>query len=142
MEDKPEWRAHLVLSLILIGQSFIDWSAPEGPWQAKSFTVGVIAMVGLGFLYSAKYRWQFGRTGVIPYLNNYQCDDNKIAISSLVEAAIAIGFVVVLNSIPDGFVSTPVPAALLILLYASLMMLHALYAWLVCNGPLRDDEEE
>ena len=142
MGEKPEWRWQLGLGLILVLQSFIEWEAPVGPWQEESFTRGVIALIGLGFIYVAKYRWQFETTGVIPYLRLYRCEPKKIVEHASYEAILSLCFVFLLGYLANGEISIPAPAPLLVLLYSSLMFLHAIYAWLVIFGPLKNNDEE
>ncbi len=141
MGKEPEWRWQLVVGLICVAQSFVEWNTPEGPWQEQTFTRGVIALVGLGFVYVAKYRWQFRTEGLIPYLKIYRCEPQQIAIISAVEGVAAIGLILLLNTLSENGLFVPVPTSLILLLYAMLMFLHAAYAWLVIKGPLRDEEE-
>lgn len=140
MTEQVEWRWQLGLGLICVGQSFISWDTPAGPWESPSFSSGVIALVGLGLLYIAKYRWQFEKNGLIPYLNIYSCEREKIALVSLAEGMAAIVIMQIFNYLPENGFSVPVPAPLILLLYASLMFLHAIYAWLVISGPLSETE--
>ncbi|MDC3291007.1 hypothetical protein OAV27_00775 [Euryarchaeota archaeon] len=141
MAKEPEWRWQLVVGLICVAQSFVEWNTPEGPWQEQSFTRGVIALVGLGFVYVAKYRWQFRKDGLIPYLKIYRCKPQQIAMVSVVDGVAAIALILLLKNLSENGVFVPVPASLILLLYAMLMFLHAAYAWLVIEGPLRDEEE-
>ncbi len=141
MAKEPEWRWQLVVGLICVAQSFVEWNTPEGPWQEQSFTRGVIALVGLGFVYVAKYRWQFRKDGLIPYLKIYRCKPQQIARVSAVDGMAAITLILLLKTLSENDVFVPVPAPLILLLYAMLMFLHAAYAWLVIEGPLRDEEE-
>ena len=141
MAKEPEWRWQLVVGLICVAQSFVEWNTPEGPWQEQTFTRGVIALVGLGFVYVAKYRWQFRKDGLIPYLKIYRCKPQQIAMVSVVDGVAAIALILLLKNLSENGVFVPVPASLILLLYAMLMFLHAAYAWLVIEGPLRDEEE-
>jgi len=141
MAKEPEWRWQLVVGLICVAQSFVEWNTPEGPWQEQSFTRGVIALVGLGFVYVAKYRWQFRKDGLIPYLKIYRCKPQQIAMVSVIDGVAAIALILLLKNLSENDVFVPVPASLILLLYAMLMFLHAAYAWLVIEGPLRDEEE-
>jgi len=141
MAKEPEWRWQLAIGLICIAQSFVNWDTPEGPWQAQSFTRGVIALVGLGFVYVAKYRWQFRKNGLIPYLKIYRCEPQQIAMVSTVDGLAAITLILLLKILSENGIFVPVPAPLILLLYAMLMFLHAAYAWLVIKGPLQDEEE-
>jgi hypothetical protein len=141
MAKEPEWRWQLAIGLICIAQSFVNWDTPEGPWQAQSFTRGVIALVGLGFVYVAKYRWQFRKNGLIPYLKIYRCEPQQIAMVSTVDGLAAITLILLLKILSENGIFVPVPAPLILLLYAMLMFLHAAYTWLVIKGPLQDEEE-
>lgn len=140
MGKEVNWWAHALLGLLLTGQAFFSWGAPAGPWQAPSFTIGLLGLVGLGFLWSAKLRVMFGVSAVIPYLDSYRYEREKIPLYIAADAGAGLLAVFILNAIPNNWVITaPEPAAMIMLLYACLMGLHALYAWLVIGGPLKGE---
>ena len=60
---------------------------------------------------------------------------------SVVDGLTAIALILLLKNLSENGLFVPVPASLILLLYAMLMFLHAAYAWLVIEGPLRDEEE-
>ena len=140
MGEDVKWGLHTIIGAVLVGQTFFSWGAPAGPWDAPSFTIGVIGLVGLGFLWVAKHRFIFQRGGIIPYLDGYRIEMERIPLLALADAGIGLLLFFLLGAIPDGgIVETPDPAPLIMLLYVCLMGLHALYAWLVISGPLRDE---
>jgi hypothetical protein len=60
---------------------------------------------------------------------------------STVDGLAAITLILLLKILSENGIFVPVPAPLILLLYAMLMFLHAAYAWLVIKGPLQDEEE-
>ena len=141
MEGKPEWRWQLCIGLILALQSFVEWGAPDGPWDEESFTRGLLSLIGLGFIYVAKFRWQFETNGIIPYLRLYQCENKKVPFYAGIESLMSLFLVFTLKYLAINEMAIPKPTPLIVLLYSSLMFLHASYAWLVISGPLNDEEE-
>lgn len=140
MGEEVKWHLPLAIGLIFTSQTFLDWGAPEGPWDSSTFSSGVLGLVGLGALYTAKYRIQFQRNGLIPYLNFYRCERGKIPLYILAEGLIILGLMIALNNLNGGFLNVPKPAPLILLLYACLFGLHSLYAWMVIHGPLKESE--
>lgn len=129
-------RLHALLGIVLVSQSLFDWSAPGGPWSEPSFTRGVIALFGLGVLYSAGFRMLFGQKGWIPYLRLWRVRPELI--SKLTGGA---GAITILAAVAMGNDSTLPPTfSLFSLLFGLLLLLYAAYAWLVISGPLREDD--
>ena len=142
MTEEPEWRWQLALGLALVLQSFTNWSAPGGPWNDESFTRGVIALTGLGFLYTAEFRRRFRVAGVIPYLRLHRCEPEQISVRVGTGGALMLALTIVLGRLSLKGVSIPDAASLIALMLALLMFLYAAYAWLVISGPLAEFDEE
>ena len=88
-------------------------------------------------LYLAWYRQTFGVWGVIPALQMWTQPTSSIRIL----AALGIAFVFTAQIIGNSLENLPAPMAMFIMLSGLLMLLTSLYAWLVLEGPLGDEEE-
>ncbi|HIL49521.1 MAG TPA: hypothetical protein EYG23_00515, partial [Candidatus Poseidoniales archaeon] len=60
-KQEPEWRIHAVAGSLLLLDVLTIGLAPAGPWDSKSFTLGVMGMTGLCLCYVAWYRVTFSR---------------------------------------------------------------------------------
>ena len=67
MGEDIEWRVFALTGIICVVQTFFDL-APEGPWDSRSFTRGVIGLIGIGCLYISWFRYIFNQKGVIPII--------------------------------------------------------------------------
>ena len=88
-------------------------------------------------LYLAWYRHTFGMWGVIPALSMW----TQPKCSTRVLAALGVAFVFSAQIIGNSLENLPDPMAMIIMLSGLLMLLTSLYAWLVFEGPLSDEEE-
>jgi hypothetical protein len=62
MGEDIEWRVFALTGIICVVQTFFDL-APEGPWDSRSFTRGVIGLIGIGCLYISWFRFTFNQKG-------------------------------------------------------------------------------
>jgi len=110
--------------------------APAGPWDAASFSLGVIGLTGMVLLYVAWYRFTFKRRGLIPWLDLWQdpAGSSKKAIIAGV-ATIALAWVFG-NPLQEQM---PDPSGLILTLIGLLMLLNGIYVKLSI-GPLADSE--
>nr|AIE98731.1 hypothetical protein [uncultured marine group II/III euryarchaeote KM3_07_G11] len=128
-------RLNALIGIVFVCQSMFVWSSPEGPWNDPSFTRGVIALVGCGFLYSAGFQMLFRKKGWIPYLRLWKTEPTSIAKITGVA-----GVVTIVAAVGMGNDSTlPATFSLISLLFGFLLLLYAAYAWLVISGPLREE---
>jgi len=128
-------RVNALIGIVFVCQSMFVWSAPEGPWNDPSFSRGVIALVGCGFLYSAGFQMLFGKKGWIPYLRLW-----NTAPTSIAKITGAAGVITIVAAVGMGNDSTLPPTfSLISLLFGFLLLLYAAYAWLVISGPLREE---
>jgi len=88
-------------------------------------------------LYLAWYRHTFGMWGVIPALSMWKQPKS----STRILAALGVAFVFSARFMGHTLETLPDPMAMLIMLSGLLMLLTSLYAWLVLEGPLGDEEE-
>ena len=138
--DGPTQSRHPVvagLGTLLILSTLVTGWAPDGPWGSESFTRGVFGLAGGFMLYLAWYRHTFGMWGVIPALHMWTQPKSSIRIL----AALGIAFVFTAQIIGNTLENLPAPMAMFIMLSGLLMLLTSLYAWLVIEGPLADEEE-
>ncbi len=110
--------------------------APAGPWDAESFSLGVIGLAGIVLLYVAWYRFTFKRRGLIPWLDLWQdpAGSSQKAIIAGV-ATIALAWVLG-NPLQEQM---PDPSGLILTLIGLLMLLNGIYVKLSI-GPLADSE--
>ncbi|GIR33912.1 MAG: hypothetical protein CM15mP47_1380 [Methanobacteriota archaeon] len=71
MATIPEWRWITLAGLVMVAQTMFD-IAPEGPWDASSFTRGLIGLSGLCCLYIGWFRYTFRQNGIIPSINRWR----------------------------------------------------------------------
>mgnify|MGYP003320983842 FL=1 len=138
--DEPTQSRHPAvagLGTLLVLSTLVTGWAPDGPWGSESFTRGVFGLAGGFMLYLAWYRHTFGMWGVIPALHMWTQPKSSIRIL----AALGIAFVFTAQIIGNSLENLPAPMAMFIMLSGLLMLLTSLYAWLVLEGPLGDEEE-
>ena len=138
--DEPTQSRHPAvagLGTLLVLSTLVTGWAPDGPWGSESFTRGVFGLAGGFMLYLAWYRHTFGVWGVIPALHMWTQPTSSIRIL----AALGIAFVFTAQIIGNSLENLPAPMAMFIMLSGLLMLLTSLYAWLVLEGPLSDEEE-
>ena len=138
--DEPTQSRHPAvagLGTLLVLSTLVTGWAPDGPWGSESFTRGVFGLAGGFMLYLAWYRHTFGMWGVIPALHMWTQPTSSIRIL----AALGIAFVFTAQIIGNSLENLPAPMAMFIMLSGLLMLLTSLYAWLVLEGPLGDEEE-
>lgn len=121
---------------LLICSTFVTGWAPQGPWGAESFSRGMFGLIGGFMIYFAWYRHTFGMWGVIPALHMWENPQSSIRI--LAALGVSLFFSAYLVGTID---SAPAPLSLILLLSALLILLTSVYAWLVFEGPLGDEEE-
>ena len=132
----PEWRAHAAAGALLLLDTLALGYAPAGPWDAASFSLGVIGLTGMVLLYVAWYRFTFKRPGLIPWLDLWQDpagSSKKVIIAGV--ATIALAWVLG-NPLQEQM---PDPSGLILTLIGLLMLLNGIYVKLSI-GPLADSE--
>ncbi len=136
--DPPSFRELFGIGTLLLTLTLLPGWAPAGPWDAPSFTRGIVGLIGAAAIYVGWYRYTFKINGIVPTLTMW-----KEPVKSRNTLAI-IGIVLVIFSYIIGhhFEFIPIPFTLIMMLIGLLMILLAGYAWLVFEGPLQDPEEE
>jgi len=137
--EAPEWRHFLGLGIILVAQSWYDIT-PSGPWDSRPFSRGVIGLIGLGLIYLSWFRYTFSMKGrIIPTLDLWKKPDSSLPLLAITGAAFVTGAWLAGNVLGDYL---PEPTGLLLNLFGLMMLLQALYVWLVLFGPLAEDDPE
>lgn len=139
MERTLEWRWLAVLGLLGIAQGFVDL-APEGPWDSRSFTRGVIGLIGITCLYLAWFRFTFNINGVAPTVDRWSQPESTWATVVVFGACmLAVPTLLQWLNIDDAI---PEPTGLFFTLVGGLAILNGVYVGLIVRGPLAIDEEE
>ena len=125
--------------LVMGAQTMFD-IAPEGPWDASSFTRGLIGLCGLCCLYAGWFRYTFRQNGIIPSINRWR-EPEKSWKLVLIFSFACMGLVFAINNTSLKN-SLPETSGMILLLVASLSMLNAVYVSLVVSGPLSKLPEE
>ena len=123
----PEWRAHAAIGSILLLNTLTVKLAPAGPWDTESFTLGIIGLTGLVFLYAAWYRLTFKRKGLVPWMDLWQNPEGSS------RSVITAGFAIIAAAWLAGNVvedALPKPTGLILTLVGLLALLNGFYVYL------------
>ena len=135
-----EWRWFAASGVVLVAQAFVDFT-PEGPWNSRSFSRGIVGLVGLSLLYLSWFRWAFDRKGVAPTINLWKTPQDtwqNVLIAGL-SMLVAVKFLVWTGMDAHA----PEPTGMILTLVGSMVVLNAVYVGLLTVGPLaKPDEEE
>ena len=137
MGEDIEWRGFALIGIFCVVQTFFDF-APEGPWDSRSFTRGVIGLVGIGCLYVSWFRFTFEQKGIIPTIKIWKTPE-KSWLPVMVFGVMCYVFVISIDKLElDNHF--PKTTGMIALLIGSLSILNAVYVWLVVNGPLSEND--
>lgn len=137
MGEDIEWRVFALTGIICVVQTFFDL-APEGPWDSRSFTRGVIGLIGIGCLYISWFRFTFNQKGVIPIIKIWKKPGSSW-LPVMIFGIMCYIFVISINEL-EMDKHFPKTTGMILLLMGSLSILNATYVWLVVNGPLSEKE--
>lgn len=137
MGEDIEWRVFALTGIICVVQTFFDL-APEGPWDSRSFTRGVIGLIGIGCLYISWFRFTFNQKGVIPIIKIWKKPGSSW-LPVMIFGIMCYIFVISINEL-EMDKHFPKTTGMILLLMGSLSILNATYVWLVVNGPLSEEE--
>ena len=136
MGEVPEWRLLAAFGTICVIQTFLDFT-PAGPWDSRSFSRGVIGLIGLVSIYISWFRFTFKRKGLIPTIGLLK-EPEKSWFYVIIFGIGCYLFVIVMNNMNfDKYF--PETTGMIILLVGSLSILNSIYVWMVINGPLKED---
>ena len=137
MGEDIEWRVFALTGIICVVQTFFDL-APGGPWDSRSFTSGVIGLIGIGCLYISWFRFTFNQKGVIPIIKIWKKPGSSW-LPVMIFGIMCYVFVISINEL-EMDKHFPKTTGMILLLMGSLSILNATYVWLVVNGPLSEKE--
>ncbi|MBN16824.1 MAG: hypothetical protein VYC11_01210 [Candidatus Thermoplasmatota archaeon] len=133
----PRHQMFAGIGIALVASTLFEGWAPDGPWGSESFTRGTIGLLGAFMIYFAWFRHKFGFWGAIPILSLWENPESSIRIV----ASLGIALIFLARIVGEQSELFPAPFGLIIMLGGLLMIFTAVYAWLVFEGPLGDEEE-
>ncbi|MDC1419552.1 hypothetical protein N8653_02380 [Euryarchaeota archaeon] len=132
--NAPNYKIWGFLGIALLLNASILKISFLGPWDSKSFTLGIFGLIGICFIYISWYRFTFKNNGLIPWMDNWQYP----AKSAKYELLIGI-FTIILAGLTGNIIpQLPDPTGLILALIGTLMALNSIYV-LLSLGPLRDN---
>ena len=124
-------------SLVFLSLAFFEF-LPAGPWLDASFSRGMSGLLGLALMYLSWYEHTFGVLGVVPSIERWKNPQSTWKI------VVGVGFGLIGLSWVSGKTSVrdtlPEPSGILLLLIGLLVTYTGLYAYLVTDGPLKEEE--
>lgn len=132
-------RKHLLLAAgcLLLSFSFFDF-LPAGPWLDASFSRGMSGLFGLILIYVFWYEQTFGEIGIVPAIAKWNNPEASWKLVLL--AGICFLFSSWLFGNTSAGDSLPVPAPLILALIGLLTIFTGIYAYLITQGPLSEEE--
>ena len=129
--------------LLASGVIFLSFSLfeflPAGPWLDASFSRGMSGLLGLSLLYLSWFEYVFKEAGVVPTIAKWKHPESTW--KTVVVAGLSVlGLSWISGNTGAGDV-LPEPTAMLLMLIGLLITYTGFYAYLVTNGPLKDEEE-
>tara|TARA_A200000159_G_scaffold144144_1_gene148804 strand:- start:253 stop:717 length:465 start_codon:yes stop_codon:yes gene_type:complete len=122
--------------LVFLSFAFFKF-LPAGPWLDASFSRGISGLLGLTLIYLSWYEHVFGVFGVVPSVERWKNPQLTWKI------VVGVGFGFIGLSWISGKTSIketlPEPSGMLLLLIGLLVTYTGLYAYLVTDGPLREE---
>lgn len=128
----------LASGLIFLSFSFFEF-LPAGPWLDASFSRGMSGLLGLSLLYLSWFEYVFKEAGVVPTIAKWKQPESTWKTVVLVGLSV-LGLSWISGNTGVGDV-LPEPTAMLLMLIGLLITYTGFYAYLVTNGPLKDEEE-
>ena len=123
--------------LVFLSLAFFEF-LPAGPWLDASFSRGMSGLFGLALIYLSWYEHTFGVLGVVPSIERWKNPQSTWKIVFGVGLGfIGLSWVSGKTSVRD---TLPEPSGILLLLIGLLVTYTGLYAYLVPDGPLKEEE--
>ena len=123
--------------LVFLSLAFFEF-LPAGPWLDASFSRGMSGLLGLSLIYLGWYEHTFGVLGVVPSIERWKNPQSTWKIVVGVGLGfIGLSWIIGKTSVRD---TLPEPSGILLLLIGLLVTYTGLYAYLVTDGPLKEEE--
>ena len=123
--------------LVFLSLAFFEF-LPAGPWLDASFSRGMSGLLGLALIYLSWYEYTFGVLGVVPSIERWKNPQSTWKIVVGVGLGfIGLSWIIGKTSVRD---TLPEPSGILLLLIGLLVTYTGLYAYLVTDGPLKEEE--
>ena len=123
--------------LVFLSLAFFEF-LPAGPWLDASFSRGMSGLLGLALIYLSWYEHTFGLLGVVPSIERWKNPQSTWKIVVGVGLGfIGLSWIIGKTSVRD---TLPEPSGILLLLIGLLATYTGLYAYLVTDGPLKEEE--
>ena len=123
--------------LVFLSLAFFEF-LPAGPWLDASFSRGMSGLLGLALIYLSWYEYTFGVLGVVPSIERWKNPQSTWKIVFGVGLGfIGLSWITGKTSVRD---TLPDPSGILLLLIGLLVTYTGLYAYLVTDGPLKEEE--
>jgi hypothetical protein len=132
--NAPNYKIWGFLGAALLFNSSILKISFLGPWDSKSFTLGIFGLIGICFIYISWYRFTFKNNGLIPWMDNWKYPSK----SAKYELLIGIFTIILAGLTGNNIPQLPDPTGLILALIGTLMVLNAIYV-LLSLGPLKDN---
>ncbi|MBT61044.1 MAG: hypothetical protein CMA63_05785 [Euryarchaeota archaeon] len=134
-----EWRGFAFIGVVLVAQAFVDF-APAGPWDSRSFSRGMIGLVGLACLYLAWFRFTFDQKGVAPTINLWS--NPKETWLNVVLVGLGLLMAIKIAVWQQWSDVLPEPATMILAVIGLLIVLNGLYVGIITVGVLAPSSEE
>lgn len=123
--------------LVFLALAFIEF-LPAGPWLDASFSRGMSGLLGLSLIYLSWYEHVFNTFGVVPSIQMWERPESTWKIVAGIGFAV-LGLAWVFGNTAIGD-TLPEPSGILLMLIGLLITYTGFYAFLVTQGPLREEE--
>ena len=127
----------LVGGLVFLSFSFFEF-LPAGPWLDASFSRGISGLIGLSLLYLSWYEHAFDEFGVVPSIDLWERPESTWKVV-LADGLLVLGLAWTSGNTSLGNM-LPKPAGILLMLIGLLIAYAGIYAYLITNGPLKEEE--
>ena len=123
--------------LVFFALAFIE-VLPAGPWLDASFSRGMSGLLGLSLIYLSWYEHVFNTFGVVPSIQMWERPESTWKIvAGIGFAVLGLAWISGNTAIGD---TLPEPSGILLMLIGLLITYTGFYAFLVTQGPLREEE--
>ena len=123
--------------LVFLALAFIEF-LPAGPWLDASFSRGMSGLLGLSLIYLSWYEHVFNTFGVVPSIQMWERPESTWKIVAGIGFAV-LGLAWLFGNTAIGD-TLPEPSGILLMLIGLLITYTGFYAFLVTQGPLREEE--